>query len=311
MDKILYKNIIATITYYDVLNYPLTAFEVWKYLIRSSSDDSKNVWSFPDIQYALEQKEITRYVSQTNGMYYLFGRENIVFLRKQHEYISFVKMRRLRRIVSILRISPFVRSIYVTGRLAYNNCDRESDLDVLVVYKYGHIWTGRFCITVFSHLLGVRRQDNKTNNRICLNYHITTKSLRVPTQDLFAAHEYISAIPLFDMGYYVQFCHENRNWIQNMKPHHKCTRIKSELTISDNFVTKYIRKFFEIILADKAMERRLKKMQSKKIQNNPKTKRKGALIMYSDNNLIFLPKPQGPIIFEEYKRRFDALEIDF
>ena len=311
MDKILYKNIIATITYYDVLNYPLTAFEVWKHLIRSSADDSGNVWSFTDVQYALEQKEIAQYISQKNGMYYLFGREDIVSLRRQHEYISFIKMRKLRRIILILRISPFVRSIYVTGRLAYNNCDRESDLDVLVVYEYGHIWTGRFCITMLSHLLGVRRQDNKTNNRICLNYHITTKSLCVPTQDLFAAHEYVFTTPLFDTGYHTQFCHENRNWIQNIKPHHKCARIKSDLTISDNIITKYMRKFFELILADRAMEKRLKKIQFKKIQKNPKTQKEGALIMCSDNNLIFLPKPQGPVIFEEYKRRFDALEINF
>ena len=311
MDKILYKNIIAMITYYDVLNYPLTAFEVWKHLIRSSSDDSHSVWSLADVQCALEEKEILQYVSQKNGMYFLFGREKLVALRRQREYISFVKMRKLQRIVSVLRISPFVRMICVTGRLAYNNCDRKSDLDVLIVYKHGHIWTGRFCVTVLSHLLGVRRQDNKTNNRICLNYHITTNSLCVPTRDLFAAHEYTFIRPLFDTGYYVQFCHKNREWIQGVKPHHKCVYIESELTMNDNIFTKFIRGVFEFILADKAMEQRLRKTQLKKIQSNPKTQKKGALIMCNDDNLIFLPKPQGPVIFEEYKRRFDALEVNF
>jgi len=311
MDKVLYKNIIATVTYYDVLNYPLTAFEVWKHLIRASSDDSRNIWSLADVQYALKEKEVSQYISQKNGMHFLFGRDKLVALRRQREYISFVKMRKLRRIISILRISPFVRMICVTGRLAYNNCDRESDLDVLVTYKYGHIWTGRFCLTVLSHVLGVRRQDDKTNDRICLNYHITTKSLRVPTQDLFAAHEYVFATSLFDTGYYVQFCDKNREWIQNMKPHHKCARIKSELTTEDNIITRYVRGLLEFVLADKAMEKRLKKLQLEKIQSNPKTQKEGALILCNDNNLIFLPKPQGPVVFEEYKRRFDALEINF
>ncbi|HIP50013.1 MAG TPA: hypothetical protein EYG99_01045 [Candidatus Pacebacteria bacterium] len=311
MDRILYKNIIATVTYYDVLNYPLTVFEVWKHLIRSSSDDSRGVWSLEDVRYALGEKEIAQYISQKNGMYFLFGRDELIALRRKREYISFVKMRKLRRIVSILRVSPFVRAICVTGRLAYNNCDKGSDLDVLVIYKYGHIWTGRFCLTVLSHILGVRRQDDKINNRICLNCHITTKSLCVPTRDLFAAHEYTFATPLFDTNYHMQFCHENKEWIQNMKPHHKCARTKSELTVGDNIITKYIRVFFEFILADSAMEKRLKKLQLKKIQSNPKTQKQGALILCNDNNLIFLPKPQGPVVFEEYKRRFDALEINF
>lgn len=311
MDKVLYKNIIATVTYYDVLDYPLTAFEIWKHLIRCGSDDSRDIWSLADVYSALEKKEITQYISQKNGIYFLFGRDKLVDTRRRHEYISFVKMRRLRRIVSILRISPFVRMICVTGRLAYNNCDVESDLDVLVTYKHGHIWTGRFFITIFAHVLGVRRQDNKTNNRICLNYHITTESLCVPTQDLFAAHEYTFIAPLFDVGYFTQFCHENRLWIQNIKPHHKCTRTPSDLVVRDNVITKSIRNFMELILADRAMEKRLKKLQLQKIQKNPKTDKEGALIMCNDDNLIFLPKPHGPVVFEEYKRRFDALEINF
>jgi len=311
MDKVLYKNIIATVTYYDVLNYPLTSFEIWKHLIRSSSDDSKDVWLLADVQCALGEQEITQYISQKNGMYFLFGRDNLIVLRRRHEYISFVKMRKLRRIVSILRVSPFVSMICATGRLSYNNCDKQSDLDVLITYKCGHIWTGRFCLTALTHILGVRRYGKKTNNRICLNYHITTKSLCVPTQDLFAAHEYTFIIPLFDTGYFTEFCHENKSWIQNIKPHHKCARIGHELTIGDNTITRYIRGFFEFILADKAMERRLQKIQSQKIQKNPKTKQEGALIMYSNKNLIFLPKPHGPVVFEEYKRRFDALEINF
>ena len=130
-------------------------------------------------------------------------------------------------------------------------------------------------------------------------------------KDLFAAHEYTFIRPLFDTGYYVQFCHKNREWIQNMKPHHQCVYIESELTMNDNIFTKFIRGVFEFILADKAMEKRLRKIQLKKIQSNPKTQNKGALIMCNDDNLIFLPKPQGPVIFEEYKRRFDALEINF
>jgi len=310
MDKILYKNIIATITYYDVLDHPLTSFEVWKHLIRCSADSSSNTWSLTDVIEALSDKNVLQYISQKNGMHFLFGRDRLVVLRRRREYISFPKMRKLRRIVSILRVSPFIRMICVTGRLSYYNCDERSDLDVLVVYKYGHIWTGRFFLTIFTHVLGVRRYNDKTNDRICLNYHITTESLSVPTRDLFAAHEYTFITPLFDVGYFEQFCRENI-WIQKIKPHHKCTSIAHALTIFDSVMTRIIRSFFEIILADNGMEKRLKKMQQKKINQNPKTAQDGAMILCNDEHLIFLPDPHGPKVFEDYKRRFEALEINF
>ncbi len=310
MDNILYKNIIATITYYDVLDYPLTSFEVWKHLIRYSGDSSKELWSLTDVIEALDSPVVREYIVQKNGIYFLFGRDKLVSLRQKREYISFVKMRKLKRIVSILRISPFVRMICVTGRLSYYNCDDDSDLDVLVVYKYGHIWTGRFFLTVFTHLLGVRRYGDKTSDRICLNYHITTESLCVPTQDIFAAHEYTFIIPIFDTGYFSQFCNKN-TWIQNFKPHHTCFRIIHTLTMFDNVVTKNIRLFFEMILSDKAMEKRLQNFQQKKIDKNPNTNKEGALILCSDKHLVFLPKPHGPKVFEEYKRRFESLELNF
>jgi hypothetical protein len=310
VDKILYKNIIATITYYDVLEYPLTSFQIWKHLLRYSADDTLNVWSLTDIIYALKDEHITKYISHKNGMYFLFGREKLVYLRRSREYISFPKMCKLKRIISILRISPFVRMICVTGRLSYYNCDKESDLDIFVVYKTGHIWTGRFIMTVLTQIMGVRRYGHKTNNRVCLNYHITTDSLQVPTQDLFASHEYTFITPIFDVGYFDEFCKKNL-WIKNYRPHHKCSNINHTLTISDNVITKTLRKISEMILGDKAMEKRLKKIQQKKIIENPKTQQEGALIMHNDDCLVFLPKPHGPEVFEEYKKRFDALELSF
>jgi len=310
VDKILYKNIIATVTYYDVLDYPLTSFAVWKHLIRYDGDQSDDTWSLPKVISALNDPVIKQYIDQKNGMYFLRGRNYLVNLRREREFISIEKMRKLQHIVSILRISPFVRMICVTGRLSYYNCDDKSDLDVLVVYKYGHIWTGRFLITILTHLLGVRRYNEKIKDRVCLNYHITTRSLQIQTKDLFSAHEYSFIIPLFDTNFFHQFCREN-SWIQKMKPHYNCDDPSHSLTMYDNRITLWVRGFFEMIFGDKGMEKRLQKIQYEKIKSNPKTARGGALIICNDENLVFLPQPHGPRIFEEYKKRFEALELNF
>lgn len=311
MDRDLAKNIIATITYYDVLSYPLTSFEIWKHLIKVSGDGTKSKWSLVDVVRYLKKKSVAEYVAEKNGFYFLHGREEVVALRRRREFISIRKIKKLKWIVSILRYSPFVRMMCVTGRLSYKNCERESDLDLLVAYEHGHIWTGRFFLTAFAHVLGMRRYGEKINDRACLNYHITTQSLCVPTQDLFAAHEYSFIYPLYDAGgHFSRFCKENE-WIVTYKPHYSCEHKKHAATVGDGPFGKIIKAVWEYVFSDRGTEDRLRKLQRPRIQNNPKTKEEGALILYSDQYLVFLPKPQGPNVFEKYKKRFEALEIGF
>ncbi|PID52191.1 MAG: hypothetical protein CR972_02805 [Candidatus Moraniibacteriota bacterium] len=310
VNRNLAKNIVATITYYDVLDYPLTSFEVWKHLIDSQASQKAKRYRLSDVDICLQEVALKKYISEKNGFYFLCGREKLIKKRKEREIISLQKIKKLQRIVSILRFSPFVRMICVTGRLAYKNCEENSDLDVLVVYKSGHIWTGRFFITVLSHVIGVRRYGDKTSDRVCLNYHITTESLSVPTRDLFAAHEYSFIFPLYDNNnFFEKFCEENM-WIQNYKPQYSCEYKKHVLTVGDYFFGMILRSLFEIIFADKGMENRLRDFQGKKIANNLNTSLEGAMILYNDRHLVFLPRPHGPEVFEEYKKRLDALEID-
>jgi hypothetical protein len=309
VDHIIHKNILATITYYDVLDRTLTAFEVWKDLIRCSADHTDDTWTLANVFEALRTKEVRQYVGEKNGFYFLHGREMLVDVRRTRAIISLQKKKRVERIVKILRMSPFVRMVCVTGRLSYNHCEKESDLDLLVVYKHGHIWTGRFFITILAHVCGFRRHDEQVNDRACLNYHITTQSLTVPTKDLFAAHEYSYIFPVFDQGVFAEFCMQNQ-WIRSYKPHFMEEKYY-DMDVKDTIVTKSISRLLELILGDRGMEKRLKKIQEKKIKNNPKTQYKGGIILFSDQFLVFLPKPHGPRIFEEYKKRFTALEIDF
>ncbi len=309
VDSILYKNILATITYHDVFDRPLTAFEVWKDMIRCSADHTNGTWILSDVYDALSAWEIRQYVGEKNGLYFLQGREHLVDTRRSRAIISMQKRKKIQKIARILCMSPFVRMICVTGRLSYDHCEEKSDLDLLIVYEHGHIWTGRLCVTILAHACGFRRYGDKVNDRACLNYHITTESLTVPTKDLFAAHEYSYIFPVFDTGVFSHFCMENQ-WIHSYKPH--MMRNRSYVTaMKDTILTKNTRRFLELILGDRGMEQRLKRAQERKIKDNPKTQYKGGIVLYTDQFLVFLPKPHGPRVFEEYKRRFTALEVNF
>ncbi|MDD5489710.1 MAG: hypothetical protein PHP25_03485, partial [Candidatus Moranbacteria bacterium] len=73
---------------------------------------------------------------------------------------------------------------------------------------------------------------------------------------------------------------------------------------------KKMRKFFEALinsLGGDRMELWLKRKQIEKIKRNPLTYKKGGYVEYNDNNLVFLPEPQGVWIEEEWQRRKKSL----
>ncbi len=312
MDRTLAKNILATITYYDVMDRALTVYEIWRWLLRSPTDRRTDVWTLADVMRTVEDPTVREYITERNGLYMLCGREALVELRRQRERISVKKMRRLRRIVCVVQWSPFVRMIAVTGRLAFQHADENSDLDVLIAYEAGHIWTGRFFVTVVAHLLGIRRYGTHTRDRLCLNYHIATNALDVPTQDAFSAHEYSVAIPLAGKSVFDAFNRANMLWAQHYKPHYMATHFANDDTVHcvrqwGRRIGRCVQAFLEWVCGDAGTERRLRRLQRQRALRDASVP--GAIILATDHHLVFLPKPHGPEVYEEYRKRFDALEL--
>jgi len=311
MSDQLSKNILATIIYYDGLDYPLTAFEVWRYLIRTDYYNQGNALievSLLEIMKHLESKELAVFIRQLNGFYFLKERDNLVSKRTANGKISTGKLKRLRRIAWVLRFVPFVRMIGVTGGLAMKNANAKSDWDLLLVIKYGKIWTGRTLITLVTHFLGRRRYGNKIIDRVCLNFFITDQSLEVITKDLFSANEYMFLFPLFGWETYHRFQIKN-HWIKGMKPHYGLDEISPLKLLSDSLWSRKIRQLGEKMIGFDLIENILRKIEKKRIMNNPKTHQEGSLVYANDDALVFLPIPHGPKIFEQFKEKVNQLSV--
>jgi len=309
MSDNLSKNIFKTICYYDALDYPLTLFEIWKYFIMAEEQDDideKIGYSLADILGELKNDNNLRaFVKSRRGFYFLKGREDLIRSRVRRDKISVSKIKRLRWLICFLRVTPFVRMILVTGRLALKNSQPKSDWDVLIVLEENKIWTGRTAVTVLAHLLGKRRHHRKIKNRLCLNYFITTASLEIRNKDFFSASEYFFAIPIFDVENYFKKFQLKNAWIKNYKPNYYLTEMKHLKSVSDNIATKTIRSILENILKYDWLEKYLRKVELKKIRNNPNTDKPNSLIEADDRALIFLPEPQGPKVFEKFKKNID------
>jgi hypothetical protein len=304
MPDILPKNILSTISYYDILNFPLTSFEIWKYLLAEKG------CTLGKIIEALEGDDLKNRIEEFRGFYFLEGRKDLVDRRIQCDKNSAVKFEIAERAAWWLRFVPYVRMIAVTGTLAMKNCEKNSDIDFFVVLEKGRIFTGRLLVTAMVHILGKRRYGKNIKNRICLNYFITTESLEIQRQDLFAANEYSFIYPIFGHNVFQKFCETNNNWIKKIKPNWKTPDLKpARYFVEHGGLSSFIQKSFESLinmLWGDRIESWQKRHQIARIKRNPLTKKEGAYIEYSDENLIFLPVPQGVRIEEEWQRRMKS-----
>ncbi|MFA6184072.1 MAG: hypothetical protein WC682_03140 [Parcubacteria group bacterium] len=311
MNDNLRKSILNTICYYDILNYPLTLFEIWKHLLSTEETFNNKIEkvSLADILDELKEDELSRFIDSENGMYFLKGRRDLIEERIAKNKISTLKIKKMRRTINLLKISPFVRMVLVTGKLAMKNAHPKSDWDVLVVLRENRIWIGRTFITIWTHFLGKRRHHDKIRNRVCFNYFITTNSLEIRNKDFYSANEYFFCFPLFDRKNYFHRFQIRNHWIRKYKPNYYLASKGNLFSSGDNKITNFFRVLLENLFDYDCLEKYLEKIETQKIKENPKTDNPDSLIDISKEALIFLPNPQGPRIFEKFKNKLAELKI--
>ena len=133
------KALMAPLIYYDLLERPLTALEVYRYLRADASE-----LSF--FSACKELKTIaaeSNFIRANNGLYFLAGRENIIKTRAKRLKLTQLKWKKLKRIGKYLALVPFLRLVGVTGSLTSYNTKEQSDFDLLIIIKKNRLWLGR------------------------------------------------------------------------------------------------------------------------------------------------------------------------
>lgn len=302
------KDILATIAYYDVFGLPLTTFEIWEHRIAIDGPEEDRRVPLRDILRSLREEPLAGRVAERDGFHFLKGRDDLVSARLRADKVSSAKLRRVRGLARLLAFVPFVRMIGVTGSLAMKQSDAESDWDLFVVLRSGHIWTGRAILTGFLHAIGKRRHGELSRDRACLNYYVADDHLEISSQDLFSANEYRFLLPVVGAGVFRRFEIANR-WILDSKPNFHPTELLPLWYRPEPSLAAPVRTLLERIFASPALEAILARLQKRKIARNPKTGWKGARIEATDSALVFLPRPRGPRHFDDFMRLFAELRV--
>ena len=331
------KSIIATLVYYDVLDRPLTGWEIFKYLIRwprnqmalkskdrsfgytlAKGEEHDSQWQSLDFKNILDILEnspaLTKLVSQQNGFYFLNGRQKIIKERIERQKMADQKWKKARRVIKFLQMIPFIRLVAVSGSLAMNNTKDESDIDLLIVTQKGRIWTCRGLITLFLHLICQHRHGNLTKDRFCLNHYLTDQSLKIPFKSLYNAQTYAHLVPILEVeqsDLYNRFQKDN-DWIKNYLFSYPMSRRGYLRKISSSKFLPLIRKFNQFALQGKTgylFELLSKKFQERRIRKDPHTYQTGGRVVFIDSQLEFHPDSPEKGILEKYNQKMRQIGL--
>lgn len=175
--------ILHTIAYADVFDYPLTAAEVHRYLEVPAS--------LPRVQQAISNGlAASGRLGCREGFASLPGREHIVDIRRRRAERARRLWARAQSYGRLLAALPFVRMVALTGSLAMDNADDNSDLDYFVITAPDRLWVCRALV------IAVVRWAARRGDPVCPNYFLSERALVIHEHNLFVARELAQMVPL-------------------------------------------------------------------------------------------------------------------
>ena len=286
------QSILATLTYHDIFDYPLTQQEIHNYLI------NLEVRAFT-VKRELNKLFLTRKLVSKNGYIFLRGRSKIVKLRKLREKYSLLKIKRAQFFARILKVVPSLKLVAISGALAMENSHKNDDIDLVLITSKNTLWTTRFLANIL--LLPYKRSPSgrQISDRACLNVFIDESQLKIGPPNLYLAHEICQMKPLWDRdGTYRRFLSANK-WIKKYLPNWRPEEVQSQSRKSKSKSNFFPLSTFHFPLA----ENFLKSFQLLYMRPKITTEQIG------DHQLFFHPADTQKWVIAKYKRRLRKLRI--
>jgi len=279
------KNILFTISYFDVFDYPMTSFEVWRYLFCQKT-------SLLNIMTTLDELIRKGKIEMKNGFYFLPERSNLVNLRQEKYNISEKYWDKAIKATRILSILPFIKSVVVVNSLALFNCQEDSDIDLLIITEKSKIWTTRFLSVILMWFFGIRRYGKKIRSRICLSLFMSEEKLNAyytapAGKEFFLAYWTAQNIVLLDRdGSFDRYLAEN-SWIRRFVPNYTKNITNYFLNFREPKLAKIFSFFIKILFGSTRIENILRKAQSQKIKKSQERLGNPSNVVYDDYLLKF------------------------
>jgi hypothetical protein len=209
------QNVIKTLLYYDIFNYPLKAPEVYRFLRMNSVSEK-------DVVKSLDALTEEKFIHRFGDLYCIHPKESLILRRlngnkRAEKYLSIAAQK-----AKLIARFPFVRGVFASGSLSKNYMDETSDLDFFIITAPERLWICRTLLVLYKRLF--LRNSHKY---FCVNYFIDSDHLEIEEKNLFTATELATVVPLIGSEYYLLLHEKNSAWLSQYFPNFRLRDCKN------------------------------------------------------------------------------------
>ncbi|MEO6633860.1 MAG: hypothetical protein ABIN13_19105 [Mucilaginibacter sp.] len=291
--SVIKENILETLAYFDLFDYPLSRAEIYLFL--------KNKHDFDVFEDALRSLLEAGIIHQFDKFYTLRNDQYLVVRRNEGNQKAAELIKIAGKVGNLLIRFPYVRGIAISGSLSKNFADDNSDIDLFIITAKNKLWIARTIMHCFKKLTFLVNKEHL----FCMNYYIDEQQLEIAEKNIYTAIEIATLIPLQGDTVFDSFFAANA-WTRNYLPN-KNMRIACAKPVK----TRLLKSLIELLFNNKAGNkidnmlmkvtgaRWLKKTEQKKVNSH-------GIIMGMDTGKHFAkPDPknfQSKLLLRHYAR---------
>lgn len=261
--------IIKVIAFFDLFDYPVTVFEIWKL----------GYWDIGILEYwdiinLLNSGWPDNIIESKNGFYFLAGRSSVIEVRMKRYNYTDKKIKRALLVAKLFKFIPWIKMIAVGNIIGSHNLKKKSDIDFFIITESGKIWITRFFCAGLMELLGLRPKEGDEQDKICLSFFVSEEAMDLQELtlgganiDIYFVYWLAGLVPIYDKANtYKKFIQAN-NWLKKYLPNWQPIESAGRRDLGNGF------SFFYYDLIDLlfgGLEKDVKKLQLKKLPSSLK-----------------------------------------
>jgi hypothetical protein len=205
-------NILKTLAYFNVFDYPLTREEIRQFHYKPIS--------YEEINGALAQLQQEGKVYLLDFFYSLKNDISLSDKRIKGNHLALDQMAHAGRAVKITSGFPFIRGLGISGSLSKNYADENTDIDFFIITQKNRLWVARTLLQLFYKL----NYFTGRQKWYCFNYYIDEAALEIEEKNEFTAMEIVTILPMYSRQVFESFLLANK-WAGDFFPN-TCTNWK-------------------------------------------------------------------------------------
>lgn len=201
------QDILATLSYFDIFDYPLTQTEIVQFL--------KTDYCHEDFFDDLKNLAMESWIYKMDEFYSLREDYSLVQRRREGNMRAKNMLKTAEKIAGFLSTFPFVKGVAVSGSLSKNFADENSDIDFFIITERNKLWLARTFMHCFKKIAILFKKEDL----FCMNYYIDEEMLQIKEKNIYTAIEIATLLPLRGIEIFKEFFKQN-DWSKSYLPNH-------------------------------------------------------------------------------------------